>query len=392
MWIKRQIEDVLPAIAAQRPAIILTGCRQAGKTSLLKHVFPQLAYVSLDLPHVAEAAETSGAAFLTQHPPPLIIDEVQYAPNSLRWLKKDIDDHREKNGRFLITGSQKFPLMPGITESLAGRCSILQCHSLSAREYENWRGQTIEGDRLLAWMYQGGYPELHAKELPAELFFSDYLATYLERDVRQALQVRSLRDFDRFMRLCATRTGQLFSYSALAADIGVSPNTIKNWISVLEASNIIYLLEPFYRNLGKRIIKSPKLYFLDTGLACFLLGMRTVQDLRHSNMIGPLFETHVLGQIVRYCANRAKNIPLYFYRDHYGHEVDFVIPVGNALKLIECKWSETLPDRIKGFDEIINLVGKNQVLAQIVINQTRGHRMNSSGVVIQDSIDLQFLD
>ena len=270
MWIPRELAAALAEVGATRPAVVLTGCRQAGKTSLLVRAFPDHTYVSLDVPMIAEEAEHSGEGFLKQHQPPVIIDEVQYAPTLLRHVKADIDRHRDETGRFLITGSQDFSLMEGVTESLAGRSSVLSLHSLSAREYEAWSGTSLDRDGLVTWMLRGGYPELHSRSLDAERFFGDYLATYLERDVRSILGVRSLRDFDRFMRLCAARTGQLVSYSSLATDLGVSPNTVKSWLSVLEASNVVLLLEPFFENLGKRIVKTPKLYFLDTGLCSYL--------------------------------------------------------------------------------------------------------------------------
>jgi len=294
MWISRDIESTLTEVARERPALILTGSRQAGKTSLLQRVFPAYGYVTLDVPRTAELAEESGEQFLRDHLAPLIIDEVQYAPRLLRWLKPAIDGRREETGLYCLTGSQKFSLMQGVTESLAGRVAVLDLHSLSAVELERFSGRTAEGGELLEWIVAGGYPELHARGLPPERFYADYLSTYLERDVRQVLQVRNLRDFDRFLRLAAVRSGQLLSYNAFATDLGVSPNTVKSWLSVLEASNVVCLIEPYYRNLGKRIVKSPKLYFTDTGLACYLAGIRSSRDLRGSGLLGAFFETHAL--------------------------------------------------------------------------------------------------
>lgn len=391
MWINRDIERVIAEIARQRPALILTSNRQAGKTSLLQRVFPQYNYVSLDQPLVAEQAEESGSQFLRDHPAPLVIDEAQYAPQLFRYLKLAIDEHRDKSGQYCLTGSQKFPLMQGITESLAGRVAVLNCHSLSVWELERWSGQVAEGEQLLQWIFQGGYPELHDKSLEPQRFYADYLSTYLERDVRQVLQVKSLRDFDRFMRLAAIRSGQLLSYSSFASDLGVSPNTIKSWISVLEASNILFMLEPYYRNLGKRLVKTPKLFFLDTGLACFLAGLRSPADLRHSGLMGAFFETHVVGQMVRWYANRGRWAPLYFYRDHYGREVDLVIPVGEKLKLFECKWSEMPSRRVKGFEEIIRLIGEENVLSRSIITPTRGLRQRGQ-MIIEDSVELKSLE
>ena len=207
------------------------------------------------------------------------------------------------------------------------------------------------------------------------------------------LQVKNLRDFDRFMRLAAVRTSQLLSFNSFASDIGVSPNTIKNWISVLEASNVIYVLEPYYRNLGKRLVKTPKLYFLDTGLACYLAGLRSIKDLRHSGLMGALFETHVVSQAVRRLSNQSRKASLYFYRDHHGHEVDLVIPVGEKLKLMECKWSESPPPRVKGFEEISRLIGDENVISRSIITPVRGtHRIAGKQITMADSVELQGLD
>lgn len=391
MWISREIEATLLRSAASRPAVVLTGCRQAGKTSLLVRTFPEHRHVSLDVPAVAEEAEHSGEAFLGRNRPPVILDEVQYAPLLLRHVKADIDRHREETGRFLITGSQSFPVMEGVTESLAGRASVLTLHSLSAREYEAWSGEALDREGILRWMLRGGYPELHARGLDAERFYGDYLATYLERDVRTILGVRSLRDFDRFMRLCAARTGQLVSYSSLATDLGVSPNTVKSWLSVLHASNIVFLLKPYFENLGKRIVKTPKLYFLDTGLCSYLLGARTPEDLLSSPMLGPMFETHVLGQIARHFANQGRRREIYFYRDHHGHEVDFLLPVAGRFALIECKWAES-PAAPGGFSELESLVGPQRILSRTIVTPRRGSRRVSSTVTVADSVALDFLE
>lgn len=393
MWIPREAETTLSALAAERPAIIVTGARQAGKTSLLRRVFPNHDYVSLDLPLLAEQAEESGGQFLDAHAPPLIVDEVQYAPRLFRYLKAAIDERQGQNGLYLLTGSQKFSLMQGVTESLAGRVALLDIYPLSLRELETWSGRAAEGDVLLEWMLQGSYPELHAKNLDPQRFYSDYVSTYLERDVRQVLQVKNLRDFDRFLRLAAAGTGQLLSLTSMASSLGISPNTVKSWLSILEASNIVVLLEPYYRDLGKRIVKTPKLYFLDTGLAAFLVGFRSVNDLRQSTMLGAFFETLVLGQIVRRFAAKGLKPNVYFFRDHYGHEVDFLVPVGEKMVLIECKWSETPPKKLKGFQEIAKLAGEENILSQSVITPVRGTRRNrESALVVEDCVDLSCLD
>ncbi len=391
MWIKREIQETLGYLAEKRPALVLTGCRQSGKTSLLTRVFPEHRYISLDLPATAEEAEHSGEDFLARNSPPLIVDEVQYAPELLRYIKADIDTHREENGRFFITGSQKFHLMQGITESLAGRAAILELHSLSAREYQKSTGAAFDRDDVARWIFKGGYPEVWSRDLSPSRFFSDYLATYLERDVRSVLGVRNLRSFDRLLRLCAARTGQLVSYNSLAGDLGMSPHTVKSWMSVLEASNIIGFLEPYFENLGKRIVKTPKLYFMDTGLACFLTGIRNESDLLSSPLLGALFETHAYGQLVRHFANQGIRPPLYFYRDQHAREVDFLIPHGRRFELIECKWSRNPPQNQKGFEEILKLVGDDRIISRTIVVPAGPTRKKPNGVVVAGSVDIDFL-
>ena len=390
MWIDRDLTFVIRKALKERPAVLLTGARQTGKTSLCRYLLPHFQFVSLDLPRLAEEAENSGENFLEHYPSPLIIDEIQYAPKLFRYLKKVIDDQRSRKGLFVLTGSQKFALMEKASESLAGRIAILSLYSLSLRELEAATGKKAEAAQLLTWMFQGGYPEIYSEKLDIERFYSDYVATYLERDVRQALQVKNLRDFNRFMRLAASRTGQLLSLNTFASDIGVSPNTIKSWLSVLEASQIIYLLEPYYENKGKRLVKTPKLYFLDTGLACFLAGFREPEDLKKSSMLGSLFETLVLGQIIRRYASQGREERVYFYRDHQGTEVDFIVPMGNKLRLYECKYSED-PSPAKALKQLLKLFGTERILSQSIITPNRGFRKNKEGAWIEDGVDLKSL-
>jgi len=390
MWIDRDAFKLVDRLRATKPVLLLTGSRQVGKTSLLERGFPGYRYVTLDLPAVAEEAENSGKEFLARNPSPLILDEVQYAPLLFRYLKHAVDVKRGENGRFLLTGSQKFVLMEKATESLAGRVALVEMHSLSLREIERAQGRPIERQDLCDWIWRGGYPELVAERRDPARFYSDYVATYLERDVRQALAVRSLRDFDRFLRLCALRTGQLLSMNSFAGDLGVSPNTIRSWLSVLEASGIVMLVEPYFRNLGKRIVKMPKLYFLDTGLLCFLAGLYDSKMLRQSSLLGAFFETLVLGQMVRHFANRGSPERVYFYRDHHGVEIDFVIPVGEKLRLFECKWGEMPDPQQRGFAELAQLLPEGDVLSKTIVTPDRGRR-KVEGVSIEDCVDLPTL-
>lgn len=377
-------------MAQRRPAVLVTGCRQTGKTALVRHLFPQAAYASLDIPAEAAFADDNGEAFLDRHAAPLIVDEVQYARNLFRYLKARIDRNRDKNGQYILTGSQTFELMTHTTESLAGRIGILELHPLSLIELERGLNRVAEGNQLAEWIHMGGYPELHTSTIPAEEFYGDYVATYLERDVRQILQVRNLRDFDRFLRLAAARTGQIFALSTFAADLGISANTVKSWLAVLEASGIIAMVEPYFENLGKRIVKSPKLYFLDTGLCCYLAGIRSPSALLSSALLGAFFETHVYSQLRRYLANCGRRTPIYYYRDQSGTEIDFLIAEAEMLRLIEVKWSENPATPHPSFETVTRAAGAQRILSRTLVTPRRGAR-TSNGVLITDSVDWSWL-
>ena len=385
----REISPTVRKLAAQRPSLLITGPRQSGKSTMLRLALPDYNYVSLDLPSEALQAEEAGLEFLLRHPPPVIIDEVQYAPKLFRYLKDSIDRDRELNGRYVLTGSQVFTLFEKVSESLAGRVAILNLHTLSLHELQQGATAPLDRRQILEWMFTGGYPEIHANGLDPARFYSDYVATYLERDVRQILEVRNLRDFNRFLRLAATRTGQMIQLNSMASDLGVSVNTVKSWLTVLETSGIIRFLEPFYRNLGKRMVKTPKLYFLDTGLVCFLTGLRSADALRDSAMLGPIFETLAFGQLVRSYAHRGFPADVYFYRDHMGKEVDFVIPVGEKLELFEVKWAEEVPAVVAGFKEMDKLIGPENVVSRTVITPDPGppRSFASRGYTVRSCVD-----
>lgn len=335
MWIERQAQPLVRRMARQFPAVLVTGARQSGKTSLLRHLYPRASYLSLDLPAHAEAARTAPDALLERYPAPVIIDEVQYAPSLLRHIKARIDADRSP-GRYLLTGSQVFSLMQGVSESLAGRCGILNLHTLSRAELLA-AGRDIDEQQYL---YLGGYPELHVGADP-DLWFPSYVATYLERDVRNLLHIADLPAFNRFLRACALRTSQVLNYSDLARDTGIAPNTARKWLGLLQASAIVALIEPYFGNRTKRLIKAPKLVMLDTGLAAFLAGFRSAKDLAGSALIGAFWESHIFGEIVRQAANRGDSAPILYWRTAGGPEVDLVIErSAGALIAIECKWKE----------------------------------------------------
>ena len=336
MWIPRSIEPILQARVGTRPVVVLTGARQTGKTSLVRRLFPDWAYVSLDLPSEAEQAEHEPARFLERHPTPLIIDEVQYAPQLLRHLKQVVESRRGTSGQFVLTGSQPFQLMAGVTESLAGRAEVLQLDVLSFAEIVQALPETSVEDVVV----RGGFPELYEKpELDARGFHQSYVATYLERDLRTQLQVGSLRDFERFARAAALRTSGLLNRADLARDVGISPSTAGQWLSVLERSGVVTLLEPWFSNLTKSLVKTPKLHFRDTGLCAFLMGIVSRDDLTNSPLAGSLWESMVCGELGRLTHTGAAPWHLAFWRDR-TKEADFLLHRAGHIRLADAKWSE----------------------------------------------------
>jgi predicted AAA+ superfamily ATPase len=324
--------------------------------------------VSLDVPAMAEQAEKSPEAFIRTFTEPLIIDEIQHAPALFRHLKVWIDQDK-RPGRFILTGSQGIALMQGISESLAGRCGVLSMLNLSARELKESRLAFDE----IGYLFKGGYPELYEKpEIEPHFWYGAYFSTYLERDVRNILNVGNLRDFDRFLRAVALRTGQILSFSDLARDVGIAPNTAKQWISVLQTSGQIVLLEPYHRNLGKRLVKSPKLYMADTGLAAFLMGFETPESVLRHPVIGALWETHVIMQVVKHFASKGRGVPLWFWRTGQGAEVDLLIEHGGRFTAIEAKFSE-VPDAgaLKGIDALQKFYGEKCLMAGYIASRAR---------------------
>ncbi len=340
MNIERKYGSILKSLLGLFPVLVLTGARQSGKTTLLRAIFPDYHYVSLDLPSMAEQAEVNPAEFLASWPPPLLIDEVQYAPALFRHLKILVDQDRDATGRFILTGSQSFPLMKGVADSLAGRCVWKELENLSLEEIGATLPFKVTPSEWPAIVARGLFPELWKRpELPTREFLSSYVATYLERDVRQILNVGSLRDFERFLRLLAIRSGGLLNKSDLARDTGISVKAAGDWVSVLEASGQLVLLEPWFENLGKRGVKTPKIYLRDAGLLAFLLGLDAA-SLPASPLRGAVWETFVVGEIRKGIPLATESGRLWFYRDQGGREVDLLLERGGSLDLIEVKWAE----------------------------------------------------
>ncbi len=364
MWIHRDIEPRLRRSARTRPVVVLTGARQTGKTSTLLKLFPRHKLVSLDLPTEAEQAEKEPGAFLGRHASPIILDEVQYTPGLFRHLKAVVDAHRHRNGQFLLTGSQKFTLMKSVAESLAGRADIVELETLSWAEI----ARALPGTGLEATIVRGGFPELQANpEIDHVAFYNSYIATYLERDVRSLANVGNLRDFERFLRACALRSANLLNKSDLARDVGIAPSTANLWLSALEASGQVVLLEPWFSNRTKSIVKSPKLYLADTGLLCALLNVRTEEALGQSPAAGAIWETFVFAQLRARERRAGRTGGLFFWRDR-AREVDFVVDVAGRLELFEAKWTELpSPSDAVNLEFVRTVIGKPKVSSAAIV-------------------------
>ena len=327
----RVLESQLARAARAFPALLLTGPRRSGKTTLLRRVFPKADYRLLEDPDELARVRTDPRGFVASLRRPAIIDGIQNAPDLFNYLRTLVDAHPQTKGRFLLTGSQEAPLMQGVSESMAGRVAIFQLLPFSHEE-------NAKVSLLL-----GGFPEALARPGQASLWFRSYLQTYLERDVRAVSAIRDLLTFRRFLALLATRHGQILNKTELAAPLGLSVPAVGQWLSILEITGQVLLVPPFFENLGKRLIKSPKVYFVDSGMVCHLLGIDSPAALKRSAFLGPIFEGQVASEIVKAQSNRGKRREIYFFRDQQGLEVDFVVPTGpSRLAFIEAKSTQTL--------------------------------------------------
>lgn len=361
-YISRSIEPVLTKAASEFPAVVITGPRQSGKTTILRHLFgANYGYASLELPDVRAAATEDPRGFLEMYAPPIILDEIQNAPNLLPYIKERIDADRGRAGQYVLTGSQNLLLVERVTESLAGRAAMLRLLPLSYREAKGHPDMKLPWERdaedvssdggafLDLWrgFVRGGFPELAADpDRDVHLWHGSYVQTYLERDVRSIRQVGNLSQFQAFIRAVASRSGQLLSLSDLARDLGVAVNTIKAWLSVLEATHQIFILRPYFANVGKRLVKTPKVYFTDTGTLCHLTGVRDAEHAALGPMSGPIIETAVLGEILKTIVHRGLDPQLYFWRTSSGIEVDLVVQEEGRLIPIEIKTSATPRSRM----------------------------------------------
>lgn len=334
--ITRQAAATLHQLAQGFPVLVITGPRQSGKTTLARQCFPQLPYVNLEDPDTRALASSDPRRFLGRLGGGAVLDEIQRVPQLLSYLL-GLADASPQMGRWVLTGSQQFGLMDGVTQSLAGRAGLLTLLPLSNAELQG-RPSTLE-QRL----WRGSYPTLHAdgRQLRPEHWYASYMATYVERDVRQLLNVANLQTFQRFVAMCAARSGQLLNLNAMASDCGISQPTARQWLTVLQASHLLTLLPPHHRNFGKRLVKTPKLYFLDTGLLCWLLRIGSAEDLLIHPARGAVFETWVVAEALKHRFNLGLPADLYFWRDNHGLEVDLVFESAGRLHSVECKSGAT---------------------------------------------------
>jgi len=348
-YVAREIEKEIIAAARQFPVVVLTGARQTGKSTLLQHVFPKATYVTLDDPLIRQAAREDPRTFLAGARQ-MIVDEIQLLPDLLPYIKMAVDADRRSTGRFLLTGSQIFPLMADLGESLAGRAAVYRLHPFSCIESQTRSGTPATCFRRL---FEGFYPEVVVHGVDRNRFYASYVQTYLERDIRLLTAVHDLRLFQNIVELLAARIGGLLNLNELAKEAGVSFSTVQRWLSLLESTGLVYLLRPYSRNITRRVVKSPKLYFGDTGLAAWLLRYLDSETLRHGPQSGAFFENLVVLECLKHKSNVGINAELFFYRDSNHNEVDLLIDKGPAVTLVEIK--QTATPRAEHFGTMKNL-------------------------------------
>lgn len=383
MFIKRALESVILETSRTFPVVLVTGPRQVGKTTLLKMLADNNRnYVSLDDPVARQLAVEEPALFLQRYTPPIFVDEIQYAPELLPYIKMHVDKHKI-NGSFWLTGSQMFHMMKGVSESLAGRVGIIPMQGLSTAELKKMPSEayTTDVERLkhrleksaqmsleevYERIFKGSMPALYNMEQSIERYYASYVDTYIHRDIRDLTQVADEMQFHRFLTACAARTSQMVNYSDISKDVGISSPTAKKWLSILVSSGLIVLVQPFYNNSLKRIVKAPNMYFMDTGLCAYLTRWTTSESLEVSAMSGAFFETFVVSEIVKSYLNAGKRPPIYYYRDSDQKEIDLIIESNGVLHPIEIKKSGN-PKREAGRHfEVLKKTGKEQGTGNVI--------------------------
>jgi uncharacterized protein len=374
-YLLRAAEPRLRRLARQFPALLLTGPRQSGKTTTLRKLFPKHRFVSLDDPVLRLQAHQDPELFLDDHPPPLLLDEIQYAPQLLPVIKLRVDRSRRQNGAFILTGSQMFPLMAGVSESLAGRVGIAELLPMTVKETRK-KPASVQG--LFQQLIRGFFPDVVTRRVDASEFYSSYLQTYLERDIRMVRAVQDLRQFQSFLQILAANIGNILDLSKAGAECGVTHTTAAKWLSVLEGSRIVFLLPPFSTNIRKRVVRRPKIFFSDTGLVCHLVRERDEEALRRGPLGGAIFENFIVAEALKHNLAMGSPWALYFYRDNNRKEVDLIIDAGQRKLAVEIKLSKT---PTAGMAKDLELVGSALHLTEKILVSNRREAVRLTGEV-----------
>jgi len=377
--INRRLAPCLAEAARSFPAVTLTGPRQSGKSTLCRHLFPEKDYVNLEAPDVRTFALEDPRGFFAQYPNGAILDEVQRTPDLPSYLQPMIDDDPEP-GKWILTGSQNFALLESVNQSLAGRSAVLNLLPMSFDELSAFPDAPKTLDRVL---FTGGYPRIYDKNLSPSQWLASYVATYIERDVRSVSNVGDLTTFQRFVELCAGRTGQMINYSNLASDVGIAQPTAKAWMSILEASYIVFLQPAYSTNLRKRLVKMPKLHFYDTGLACWLLGLRSADQLATHPLKGSIFESWVVSEIVKHRVHSGESPGLFHYRDHRGVEADLILEHADRLIIGEAKAGQTVTsDLLAPIRNVARALGESKETEQVVVFGGQDRQQRSDALML----------
>jgi len=382
--IKREISELILRLSRQYPVVTITGPRQSGKTTLCKLLFPKKPYISLENIEERNFAINDPKGFLAKYPNGAILDEIQKAPDLLSYIQTIVDD-KNREGMFILTGSHQFEMMKNVSQSLAGRTAIVKLLPLSYQEAYS----SISNNNIEEVLFTGFYPRIFDKKLSPTEVMSFYVSTYIERDLRELINIKDLSVFENFLKICAGRSGQIINYSSIGNDCGITYNTIKNWLSILETSFIIKIHKPFFKNINKRLIKSPKLYFLDTGLLCYLLGITEPKQIEIHPLKGAIFESFIVSDILKIKFNKGKQDNLYYYRDNHGIEIDILMDQGTSVDAIEIKSSKTLSSQ---FFKNIKSYQKNQKgKAYLIYGGNENHTQENVQIVswnnLQNIID-----